>query len=165
MTKLIPLTKGQHAIVDDDVYEHLMQWKWHYRSPGYAGRVTYDQNRKVTLILMHRLIAGTPMGMDTDHIDGNGLHNTRANLRFCTRQQNLQNKRASKDSVSQYKGVSWSKQQQKWQAIIRIEGRNKKLGLFTNEVDAARAYDNAAKKHHGDFARLNLPTPEPAAAK
>jgi hypothetical protein len=91
-----------------------------------------------------------------DHIDRNPLNNTRANLRFCTHSENQRNKASKPLSTSKYLGVHWHKKDCKWQATIRVEGKKVYLGSFKSEEDAARAYDAAAREHHGQFANPNF---------
>lgn len=151
--KEIKLTQDKVALVDDEDYEQLIQYKWQYfksRDKEYASRV--DKNR--SKILMHRQIMKTPKGLDCDHEDGNGLNNQRYNLRNCTRRQNLMNKRSDKNTTSKYKGVS--KHYKKWIAHIKVNSKVLHLGSFTYEDDAALAYNWAAKKHFGEFAKLNI---------
>jgi flagellar basal body rod protein FlgC len=105
---------------------------------------------------MHRLIMNTPDGMDTDHINSNGLDNRRQNLRICTHAENLANRKKQISNTSGYKGVSWDKSCKKWAANISICGKYKKLGRFTDLVEAARAYDAAAKEVYGEFAKPNF---------
>ncbi|MDZ7906185.1 MAG: AP2/ERF family transcription factor [Cypionkella sp.] len=108
-------------------------------------------------LLMHRVIANTPDDMVTDHKDGNGLNNRRANLRDATLSQNAQNSLlAMVYNVSGYKGVSFRKEINKWQAYINMNGNRKYLGTFTSQVDAAKAYDCAAIALHGAFANINF---------
>ena len=96
-----------------------------------------------------------------DHINGNGLDNRKANLRLATGTQNGYNRRKTrKRTWSKYKGVTFDKRRKKWEGKIVINGRKQHLGSFTNELDAGRAYDEAAKKYHGEFALLNFPTNE-----
>ena len=93
--KTIQLTQGQFALVDDEDYDFLMQWKWQAhkdKSTYYATRVEYGKNIKKG-IKMHRVIMNTPRNMETDHKDRNGLNNQKYNLRICTRGQNQTNKR------------------------------------------------------------------------
>ena len=148
-TKLIPLTQGRFAIVDAEDYEWLSKWKWSYGYGGYAGRgIQYG------VIYMHRLILGTPAGSHTDHINGNGLDNRKSNLRICTHHENMRNRSKQKGS-SKYKGVYWERKREKWIAQIKINNKNIHLGSFKKEYDASVAYDLAAIKYHGIFAKVN----------
>ncbi len=107
---------------------------------------------------MHQEIIQVPKGMVVDHINHDGMDNRDANLRAATRAQNMRNRRKiSKSSSSKYKGVTWKKDRSKWEASITFERKYIFLGHFENEIDAARAYDEAAKKYHGEFACLNFP--------
>jgi hypothetical protein len=120
MSKEIPLSQqarrnkrniGLVAFVDDDDYEFLTQWNWsavstQRRNGGYAMRL---DNRTKTTFLMHRVILNAPDGMEVDHVNGNGLDNRRANLRFATRQQGQANRRIFKNSESGLKGVHFDK--------------------------------------------------------
>lgn len=147
---MIPLTKGAEAIVDDADYTWLSQHNWQLSHNGYAygrvgGRVQY----------MHRLILGVASGEEIDHIDRNKLNNCRGNLRICSRAANLHN-RAPKGHTSKYKGVCFEKFTGRWLVQIRANGKRIKVGRFDNEIDAAKAYDIAAKRYHGDFAFLNF---------
>lgn len=160
MAKIIPLSRGLGAIVDDEDYEWLMQWRWHTNTGGktfYAVRnIRMDAGRK-TLQLMHRLILQTPAGLVTDHIDGNGLNNQRTNLRVCKHRENICNRRAQV-SASPFKGVFLNPGQIKeYRARIKLNGKTIHLGSFLTEIEAARAYDAAAREYHGEFARLNFP--------
>lgn len=157
-TKLIPLSQGKHAIVDAEDYEWLIKWKWCYHHWGYAVRTERQKingKKKDKTIMMHRLIMDTPKGMDTDHIDTNKLHNWRSNLRVATRTQNKQNTNKRKGATSRYKGVCLKTGQIKWTAQIFIGNKKIHLGLFDSELDAAKAYNAAAPKYFGEFARLN----------
>lgn len=156
--KEIPLTQGKVALVDDEYYEELMEFKWYALMEGgtfYARRhsVTDEQGKRHT-IRMHRFIMNTPDGLDTDHIDGDGLNNTRANLRVCTRAQNQRNKGAQRNNASGFKGVSFHRGAKKWRAQISIDGTKTYLGLFLTRELAYEAYCDASIKHHGDFAHF-----------
>ena len=145
----IPLTKGKEALVDDQDYDYLMQWKWHAaKGVKYAGR-----NRS---IYMHQVIAER-MGFETiaDHIDGNGLDNRRENLRPATNQLNQANRGPQVNNTSGFKGVYYDKARDKWRAQIMVHQKQHNLGRFDDKVEAARVYNKAAKKHFGEFAWLN----------
>jgi len=148
----IPLTDGSYAYVDAADYEWLRQWNWHLCSSGYAAR-----REKSRLILMHREIMQPPKGMVTDHIDGNKVNNCRFNLRVCTRRENMHNKRKNGGAVSRFKGVGYNRRSRKWYARIRFRGEDVWLGYFTEEAEAARAYDRKAVELFGEYARLNFP--------
>ena len=107
--------------------------------------------------MMHRVIMTPPDQMFVDHIDHNGLNNTRSNLRLCTLAQNNCNSTSRRTSTSKYKGVSWKKVSKKWAASTQSMGKIYHLGYFTDEIAAARAYDKKAAELHGQFACLNFP--------
>jgi hypothetical protein len=154
--KEIPLTRGQFALVDDEDFEYLNQWKWITTDNGYARRTEY-KNGTQKPVNMHVLIASPSLGMLVDHINGNKLDNRRENLRICTNTENRRNISKYKNNTSGYKGVTWHKQHRKWYAQIVPLRKNIFLGLFSDAKEAARAYDAAAKKYFGQFARLNFP--------
>jgi hypothetical protein len=106
---------------------------------------------------MHRLIMGEPPAAMIDHRDGDGLNNSRANLRICTPSQNQQNRKHQALNTSGYRGVTYHKRLARWQAQLGHDGRKHYLGVFHNPIDAARAYDLKAVEHFGEFANLNFP--------
>lgn len=159
--KLIELSQGKQAIVDDEDYEWLSQWKWCFDNKGYARRSQYlgyvNGKQKTATTLMHRQITGNVHGMQVDHINGNKLDNRRSNLRLCTHTENMRNSRSSVGSYSKYKGVWLDRRVNKWAARICCGNRKRVgLGYFSVESEAAEAYNAAAKKYHGKFARLNV---------
>jgi hypothetical protein len=147
----IPLGHGQYALVDAADYEWLSQWNWRLHG-GYAMR--YEGGKR---IFMHRQIMRVPEGRVVDHMDGNRANNCRRNLRICNRQENACNAPKRTGGSSQFKGVSLHRQTGKWCASIESKGRRIYLGLFVDEVEAARAYDRAAVERFGVFARPNFP--------
>ncbi|MHC4676125.1 MAG: AP2 domain-containing protein [Planctomycetota bacterium] len=154
----IPLTQGKFTKVDPEDYIWLLQFRWHChkREYTYYALRTQWQHGVSKKILMHRLIANTPVHLVCDHINRDGLDNRKQNLRNCTKQQNNLNQAGHRDSVSRYKGVYWKKDMQKWVASIQIDATREHLGYFDSETEAAKTYDKAAKKLHGDFAGLNF---------
>lgn len=148
-TCLIPLSQGRHAIVDRDIYPFLSQHKWSYSASGggYAVRVVLRKT-----ILMHRFILQAPKGVQVDHINGDPLDNRRCNLRLATAQQNRRNM-APRSGKSKYKGVCTF--ESRWRASITVDYKTIHLGLFPTEIQAARAYNEAAIRYFGEFARLN----------
>lgn len=162
MTKTMQLTKGYVTIVDDDDFDQLSQYRWKAckskRSKVYAGRMMWLGGGKRKHILMHRLITNCPPHLQIDHINGDTLDNRKVNLRFATAQQNRWNTPGKAGSSSQYCGVVWNAACQKWQAHIRRGRKLHYLGLFTDEAEAARAYDRAARECSDHFAYLNFPS-------
>ncbi len=149
--KLIPLTKGFSAKVDDEDYEYLMQWKWHY-SAGYAERKEY-QNGRQRPVKMHRVIMNAPEGVLVDHIDGNPLNNQKSNLRFSTHSTNAMNMKKHR-GMSPYKGVAFDRGYFR----VQIWKDNKKVFsvMTSNERYAAMIYDLNASLLFGPYARLNF---------
>jgi hypothetical protein len=154
--KQIPLGDGMYAYVDAADYEWLSQWAWGLHN-GYAGRY-----QKGKLVFMHREIMQPPEGKIVDHQNRNKLDNTRTNLRVCTQQENMRNASKRNGTSSRFRGVSYSRRYGKWRARIWFEGKCTDLGLFTDEIKAARAYDRKAVELFGEFARLNFPEDWPA---
>lgn len=156
--KYIPLTQAKKAKVSEADFDMLNRFKWAYDSHNHcAVRGIWNKEAKKTVVVsMHRFLMETPKGMDTDHINGDRLDNRRENLRICTHSENQRNMQKHKDNKSGYKGVSWDTRSKKWVSRIKAEnGVYRFLGFFRNKLDAAKAYDNAAIKHHGVFAKLN----------
>lgn len=154
MTRYIQLTQGYQAIVDDEDHEELSKFKWHYHL-GYAIRTVYTGGKYIK-IRMHRVVMNCPADKEIDHVDGNKLDNRRCNLRICTRADNVRNIQVNTlGKSSKYKGVTWKKQSKKWCAQISLRKKKIYLGLFTDEKSAAIAYNQAAQKYFGEFARLN----------
>lgn len=150
----IPLTQGKVALVDDDMYNFLMQWKWFYAPMRHnADRGYAVRNGETKLIYMHRVIMNAPDGIEVDHENGDGLNCQKYNLRFATHAQNAQNKRKAQGTRSQYLGVTWDQGKQRWRARVRQVF----IGRYRTEIEAAKARDAKAKEMFGDFVRLNFP--------
>jgi len=161
--KKIALTQGKTALVDDADYEWLNQWKW-IANRMKTHHILYYAVRGIAIAKgkqghqeMHRLILRLQPGdkRECDHRDGDGLNNQRSNLRICTKTQNQQNQRKQKSGSSKYKGVSWRQDYCKWRSRIQLNGKLIHLGYFLSEKAAGTAYNQAASKHFGEFARLN----------
>jgi hypothetical protein len=178
--RLIPLTRGMYTIVDVKDYEQLRKLNWQVQSgvQTYYATSTIFINGKPKRIWMHRYLmlpkldtefgarcskAGNPFkGIIIDHINGDGLDNRRANLRICTYSQNICNTRIKIKGASKYRGVSKSgKSDKPWQAKIYIHRKQIVIGFYETEIEAALAYDSAARKYHGLFATLNFPAKKP----
>ena len=161
--KLIPLTQGKFAIVDDEDYERLSANKWRAHKEGRAFYAVRSERiktgpRRERQVRMHAVIAATPPGMETDHVDGDGLNNRRSNLRVVTPQQNQRNQRNKRHGCSsRFRGVTLHKPTGKWQAAINTGARTVYLGLFVDEIDAARAFDIASQERDPDYYALNFP--------
>ena len=157
--KTIGLTQGYKALVDDEDYELVNQFKWYAdvrrRKDGsikrvYAGHDFCGKPRRMQH--MHCFVMGTK---GVDHEDHNGLNNQKHNLRLAKQAQNCANTKKAINNTSGFKGVTWSRAAKKWMAQIMVKGKCIYLGIFTDIIDAARAHDVAALKHFGEFALTN----------
>jgi hypothetical protein len=162
--KTIQLTQGKVALVDDEDYEQLSKHKWHAHkgvSTWYARRnePTGLESPKQRKISMHMLLAGTPPGMETDHVDGDGLNNQRRNLRVADKRMQAHNRvrKCSRQTTSRFRGVHWHKQAKKWRASIKDRGTIKTLGQFHSEHAAAQAYDDAGFSRNPGYFTPNFP--------
>ncbi|MGB2864354.1 MAG: AP2 domain-containing protein [Sedimentisphaerales bacterium] len=158
----IPLSQGKYAIVDPEDYERLSRHKWYACKRNrtcYANRGQWSPILKKRLtISMHREIIDVPVGLFLDHINHNGWDNRKANLRPATAAENARNARYPKiNTTSKYRGVWYNKKKKRWRAVISINNKKKHLGYFIKEIDAAKAYDQAAKHFYREFAILNFP--------
>jgi hypothetical protein len=159
MTKEIQLTQGKVALVDDKDFEFLNQFKWFASSNGdgdwYVCRRGRNNGKRIT-IRMHNMILPSHKGFLPDHKNRDGLDNQRENLRLATPSQNQHNKQKRVLSSSCFKGVSWCKRDKAWGAKIVLHKKCISLGNFKSEIQAALAYDEGAKKYHGEFASPNF---------
>lgn len=149
----IPLTKGFFAIVDVDDLPLVSRHNWQVLRVQKLAYAAADCNA----ILMHRLLLGLSKGdrQFVDHIDGDGLNNRRSNLRLANRSQNQWNRRSVGVGSSKFKGVSWVARKKRWAASIYVYNVRHCLGTYRDEREAAIAYNRAASKYFGEFARLN----------
>ena len=148
--------KGKYvALVDDEDFERVNKLNWHANKSDnkFYARTNIRVNGKRTCMKMHKFIID---GIEIDHVDSNGLNNQKHNLRSCTHHQNMMNKSPHINCTSKYKGVSWKVKINKWQCQISINGNVIYLGVYTNEIDAAKEYDKKAKELFGEFAYLNF---------
>lgn len=159
----IPLTRGQVALVDDEDYERLACFKWFaFRTAStnryYAARgIRYrkpDGRVSVRLVFMHNQIMGPESEKEVDHANRDSLDNQRSNLRFATRAQNQANVTSRRMSRSGFRGV-YPMRNGRFYAMVRRGGRLVHLGVFADAIEAARAWNDAARKTYGEFAVLN----------
>ena len=156
----IDLGQGEWTLLDEVDYYRFGNLKWSlggYKKNLYAVSGIKNKDGNFELVRLHRLIMNPPENLVVDHRNGDGLDNRRENLRLATKSQNLFNSRKRKNTSSQFIGVSFDKRSGLWVAYIGLCRKKIFLGYFKNEIDAAKAYDAAAKIYHGEFARLNFP--------
>ncbi len=157
----IYLGEGEFTIIDVQDYYRYCAFKWIMGGQGsvvYAVRSTKKENGKITTRRLHREIMNAPKGLLVDHANGDTLDNRRANLRLATHYQNTCNRRKIKSKTSsRFIGLYLDKKANTWVTAIKNHGKKIYLGRFKSEIDAAHAYDEAARKYHGEFAQLNFP--------
>ncbi|MHC4459950.1 MAG: AP2 domain-containing protein [Planctomycetota bacterium] len=161
---IIGLGNNLNAIVDLEDLPKLSKIRWFAEKHGNTYYCVTSKNKDTfgKKIYMHHIVKGNPpVGMEVDHCDGNGLNNKKNNIRFCSHKENCQARRKRKTKTSsKYKGVSWDKERKQWMVrIMGIDGKNHWLGRYNSELDAAKAYDEAAMEMFGNFAQLNIPKP------
>jgi len=164
--KTIPLTKGYFTKVDDEDYEEFASVRWYTAIIKGKNRVYPRARRAIRnvhggkrqkFIWLSREIVNAPKGKWVDHINGDTLDNRKSNLRICTPSGNAANREKPITNTSGYKGVRKANSRKNgWRAQIKVDGKFKHLGNFSSKKDAARAYNKAAKKYRGEFARPNI---------
>jgi hypothetical protein len=155
--KLISLTKGKFTMVDDEDFDKLSKYKWMattQRKTSYAGRDLSLGGGKSKRIYMHSILAKTPKGFVTDHIDGNSLNNQKKNLRVCTNAENLRNSGKPITNSSGFKGVSFHKQTGKYRARITLNRKEIYLGEYKSKEVAHEIVKKEIVFYHKEFAHL-----------
>lgn len=165
--KNIALSRGYVAIIDDEDFEKVSQYKWHasqHEKKIYAKRKRWIPDESITTkqgkyvkkgyyktIALHRVILDAPDDMEVDHINGNPLDCRKINLRVCSHEQNMWNLKGRSDSKSGYRGITWDKQTQKWRATLTYKKQFINIGRFDNLDDAIKAHQEKAKELFGEF--------------
>jgi hypothetical protein len=144
--KLIKLTKGAFAAVDNGDFEWLNQYKWFYSK---CAKRAVGPHGKQKQICMHNVIMNPPKGMFVDHMNGDRLDNTKENLRLCTNEENQRNRKVPKNNTTGYKGVT------SFRGLWRVIIQRNFIGYYKNKEEAVKVYNNEAKKRFGSFAKLN----------
>jgi hypothetical protein len=153
------LGEGEWTIVEPEDYYRFRDFRWCVSGNGtsyYAVRNAKTGPFRTKMVSLHRGIMNPPDGLLVDHRNRDSLDNRRVNLRIATQSQNMQNRRKKPNASSRFIGVCFKKNEYLWVAQIKYKKKRLWLGRFDNEVDAAKAYDRAAKQYHGEFARLNF---------
>ena len=151
--RTIPVSK-ELAKVDLEDFDRLSGFKWYLVANGYAMAAPC-KNGKREYFYMHHMLVPKTKGKEVDHINGDKLDNRKMNLRLVSCQGNQANEKLSKNNTSGFKGVHWDKTKRKWGARIKVNYTGIFLGRYDNKIDAAKAYNQAALKHFGEYARLN----------
>ena len=147
--KKIPLTKGEFALVDDEDFDYLGQWKWHLSDGGYAKRNRLKGEVGSSMIRMHRVINKTPKNLFTDHINGNKLDNRKCNLRNANKSLNGLNRGKNKNNTSGRTGVSWNKRRELWESYITYQRKKINLGIYADFEEALNVRKAAELKYFG----------------
>lgn len=158
----VPLSAGQwtpreplgYCLIDENQKEKVLIYKWSLSNQGYAYR-TFRKDGVTKHEKMHRFLISAPEGMCVDHINRDRLDNRLCNLRLCERRKNSYNATKRKNTTSRYKGVYWKADRGYWVARVKVDGKNKILGHFSDETEAAKAYNEGAALHYGEFCSLN----------
>ena len=156
----ITLGDGEFTMVDQKDFYRFSKYHWYFSSSGkklYVSRSVRVGPEKVRTVRLHREIIRPAKGLVVDHRDGNTFDNRSDNLRPATHTQNMQNRCKRKNTASKYVGMWLDTKRNQWAVRITVNKKKIWLGRFDSEIDAAHAYDEAAKKYFGEFARLNFP--------
>lgn len=159
MARIIPLTKKQVAIVDDEDFDRVNQYKWYAHKGSrnqcwYAARTTRKLLGPRKIEWLHRFIMQPKDDEQVDHINGNGLDCRKSNMRRCNVTQNIHNRPAHRDASTGYKGII--PKNKKWMAQIQVNKHRLIIGYFDSPLEAALAYDEKARELLGEFAHTNF---------
>ena len=156
--KRIPLSQGKFALVDDEDFEELKKYRWYATCPKnifYAYR-SFILNGNRVKRSMHCKIIHKVDGLIIDHIDGDGLNNQRSNLRLCTNAENQRNSKKFRNNTTGYRGVYKMKHSNRFESKICVDGKRIYLGGFSTKEEAYKAFCDAAKTYHKEFASTRL---------
>ena len=140
--KKIPLTKGKAAIIDDSDFELVSKYKWHLHKGDRIGKLFYavtwvrEKRGLRKRLFLHNLLMDTPIGLQVDHKNHDGLDNQRRNLQVGTLQQNRLNLSNFRNNTSGTRGIYWIKRQNVWSVQIRRNGKLSFFGCFKDKIDA-----------------------------
>ena len=154
--RVITLVRGEKSLVDDEDFERLSQHRWYAiqgRTTVYAQGAIRQPDGRIKSVGMHRFIMGEPVGMEVDHIDGDGLNNQQSNLRVASTAENQRNRTGiNRNNRSGVRGVFWVKREGRWRAQICVDGKNIGLGDFAEFGEAVIARRQGELDHFGEFA-------------
>jgi hypothetical protein len=169
----IVLNQGKIALIDEEDYPRVAPYRWtacqtaqknsNHRERWYVKRQVIVDGKPFS-VWLHRFILAPPEGVTVDHIDGDGLNNQKANLRFASMRQQTLNRQQRHNAITPFKGVTKQRDSDRFSAHIAHEGKQRYLGLFRTAEEAARIFDAAARLLHGEFAWTNFPDIDPDAA-
>lgn len=156
--KIVSPKYGEFIVLyDDEDHGKILKHTWgisKYGNNFYAKTMIGEKNKQKILYL-HRFILNAKYGDIIDHKDNNTLNNKKSNIRFCSHQNNMMNRKPEKNSSSKFKGIYYNKNSNLWHSQIYKNFKKIHLGYFENEIDAALAYNGAAKYLFGKYAYLN----------